>query len=382
MSLIIIEQELIDYRIPLYENIGKEISEDIVIYYWESQRNLGHKILTQENIGVKIIGIKVYNIFNKLFIPNFLKRDFFNRKNTIVIRGNVRNPFLMPFLLLNKLRGVKTIVWGQAISRKRIFSPFSDLRDFYSLVILKISSAYVLYDDVTKIQLEKYIKKKKFFVANNTIDTQKEYQFLETLGRIDKTKLRSDLGVNSKITLLYIGRLSKRKKISYLLEVFKNIENKYDSISLMIVGQGPEFEHIKKIIDFLELKNVSLVGPKYELEAAKYLYVSDIMIMPGWLGLAVNHAFIYGLPIVSQKENDYLTNHAPEAMHLKHKFNGWFAKYNDSEDMIKGIDEIINNYESYSKNAFQYAQNNLGIDKLVHGFIEAYNFVNDQPKTT
>ncbi|MGM0582453.1 MAG: glycosyltransferase family 4 protein [Bacteroidota bacterium] len=375
MALLVLEQELIDYRIPVYEKISKEIEQKVIIYYWESRSNTHHNILSDDEVAVETKRIKVLNLFGKIFFPNYFYKDIVDSLNTIVVRGNVRNAFLIPLIFINKMLGVKTILWGQAISRRRIFRPFRNIVDLFYLFILKICDSYILYDSKTKKILSNYIKKEKLFVANNTINTDKEFLFLKKLESLDRQRIKNDIGINTDISLCFIGRLTKRKKIDYLLEVFYAVEKQYDSIGLYIIGDGPQYEKVVEKIKKLNLTNVKLIGSMYGFEAAKYLYGCDIMIMPGWLGLAVNHALIYGLPIVSQKKDEYLTGHAPESVHLKHKYNGWFARYNDKEDMVKGVKEIISNYDFYSSNATKYAKENLKIERMVEGFTQAYEYV-------
>lgn len=373
-----LEQDLIDYRVPVYEKISEKIDEAPVICYWESDTGTSHKILPQEKVSVSTKKIKVYRLGGKLFLPNYFKSEIFDRQNTILIRGNIRNLFLIPLLIINKILRVKTIVWGQGVSRKRVFKPSSHIFDTIYLLILKLCDAYVLYDEITQKRLGDYVQADKLFVANNTIDTGKEYTYLQKLKSRKTGEIKKELEIHTDITLCFIGRLTKRKKLNYLLDVFEILSGEFRNIGLCIIGKGPEYESIKQKIDARGLPDVQLVGPKYEFEAAKYLYACDIMVMPGWLGLAVNHALIYGLPIVSQRKDEYLTGHAPEAAHLQHQYNGWFAEYNNKEDMVSGIKEIIMNYEYYSSNAAIYASDNLGIERMIDGFLQSYTYVNNK----
>jgi len=51
----------------------------------------------------------------------------------------------------------------------------------------------------------------------------------------------------------------------------------------------------------------------------KWFSVSQLFIMPGYVGLAIIHAFCYSLPILTEK----LSYHSPEIQYLKDGINGY-----------------------------------------------------------
>ncbi|MFW6046788.1 MAG: glycosyltransferase, partial [Candidatus Woesearchaeota archaeon] len=223
-----------------------------------------------------------------------------------------------------------------------------------------------------------YVKSNKIFVANNTLDTDKEFNYLKQFEKNGITKIKKELGINYSLTLGFIGRLTKRKELDYLLDVFQALNKEFKNTGLYIIGKGSEYDDIANKIKNDKINNAYLIGPKYNYEAAKFLYAIDIIIIPWAVGLTVNHALIYGTPVISQCKDGEFIGHGPEVIHIKHKFNGWIAEYNNKQDMIQGIHEIINNYNFYSQNAAKYARENLTIDIMIQGFTEAYEYVKNK----
>lgn len=66
-----------------------------------------------------------------------------------------------------------------------------------------------------------------------------------------KTKQRS---------ILYVGRLERRKGVKYLLQAYKLLSQNVDDISLIIAGDGPDREKLELLAEDLELPNVNFLG--------------------------------------------------------------------------------------------------------------------------
>ena len=61
-------------------------------------------------------------------------------------------------------------------------------------------------------------------------------------------------------SILYVGRLERRKGVKYLLQAYKLLTQDTDNISLIIAGDGPDREKLELLAEDLELPNVSFLG--------------------------------------------------------------------------------------------------------------------------
>ncbi len=75
--------------------------------------------------------------------------------------------------------------------------------------------------------------------------------------------------------VIFAGRLSKEKGIKTLIEICKNLPA---DIHLVIIGEGPEAENIKKIES--ECDNVHYLGSQNHLETISLIRGSDVLIQP------------------------------------------------------------------------------------------------------
>lgn len=78
--------------------------------------------------------------------------------------------------------------------------------------------------------------------------------------------------------ILYYGRLSREKGIDTLLQAMEKIK---PEIKLKIVGAGPDYRHLEKLIEKAGLKErVSLLGPKYADSLTEIIRNAYAIILP------------------------------------------------------------------------------------------------------
>jgi glycosyltransferase involved in cell wall biosynthesis len=81
----------------------------------------------------------------------------------------------------------------------------------------------------------------------------------------------------SPLRLLFVGRLSKQKNVSTLLEALKITDRQ---VYVDIIGDGPEYSLLKKMITENHLANVSLHGRLERNEITEFYKTCDALIMP------------------------------------------------------------------------------------------------------
>jgi len=140
--------------------------------------------------------------------------------------------------------------------------------------------------------------KEKILTIPNGIDT-KRFEIKES-----KEELRKKLNLPNGILGICIGRLAPFKNQKFLIKVAKEI--KRDDFYILIVGDGDEYENLKKEIEKEKLEDrVRLLGFIPSDEIPYYLKSSDIFLYPSLkegFGIVVLEAMIVGLPVVIFKE--------------------------------------------------------------------------------
>jgi len=88
----------------------------------------------------------------------------------------------------------------------------------------------------------------------------------------------------SKDTILYIGRLEKRKGVRYLISAFKQLQHQHPEYKLIIAGDGPDRDKLEKMVQAKNIKNVTFTGYIDEQTKLELLSTSRIYCAPAIFG--------------------------------------------------------------------------------------------------
>lgn len=374
------EQDLAHYRLPVYKEISRLLNGRLKVY---SAKPSDSKYLNTINQSIDNVGFWYRILKTKwLFYDRFFFVDIrpllkvLNNASVVIIRHSVRDMSKIFLVLYLKKKNIPIIIWGQGYSRKRKFRPFFDPRDTLHLRIAKISEAYICYSDEIRDTLSKYISSEKLFMAKNTGDMSLLLKQRSEFDRIGKDKIKKELGLNKKIYLSFVGRLNPRKKPEVLLKLVEYLQkNMRVDVGLLIVGDGPLLRQLQIYASIHQIKDIHFYGELYGYNAARVIYSSDVVVIPGWLGLSGVDALGLGRPLVSQKTGKSFVNHPPEAAYLVDKINGRWALKEGIYELAECVMDVISNLDIYSSNAASYAEYELGFDQMIEGFMQAINFV-------
>lgn len=128
---------------------------------------------------------------------------------------------------------------------------------------------------------------------------------------LNKYKMSSprDTEVSSKPTVLYVGRLEKRKGVRYLLKAFKFLQDSNPDARLVIAGDGPEREKLVDLASDLKLKHVTFLGFVTEKKKLDLLRRADLFCAPALhgesFGIVLLEAMAMGLVTVAGNNAGY-----------------------------------------------------------------------------
>ena len=119
--------------------------------------------------------------------------------------------------------------------------------------------------------------------------------FDEIIGKIN-------FNLNKKY-LLYVGRLIKNHGIEIVLDVFKKISKNNKDIILVLIGDGPMYDEIKKYIHKNNLGNLIELKGRLNHEIISYYYnISSLLFHVGPSGGMPNvimESIVSGLPVIA-----------------------------------------------------------------------------------
>ena len=295
-------------------------------------------------------------------------------------KGNVYNPFLLfkiiPFLKKYDLVHVHLFPSSYWVALARFFS-FSKAKlvftehstsnqrrgsVFYGLIdrfIYKYYAQVVTISTEVRMLLKKHLKAKniKFKTIHNGVDFQKFY---------DAKPVKKDQFVSKpeEKILIQVARFTREKDPETLIKAIPYVDT---CVKLLLVGEGPEIEKMKELVNILEIDDkVKFLGIRTDVPSL--LKIADIAV------LSSNHegqslygieAMASGTPLVASNVSGLKTLVYGAGILFKHK---------DEIDLANQINLLLQDQEYYDhtiNNCLKRAKK-FGLDVMITKHIELY----------
>jgi len=315
--VLIIEAEIKQYRIPLYAMLRDALRDDgiqlTVAYSDPGPVDLLKKDSRElpPEYGKKVRGHWFWAgrlLYQPLLILAL-------RSDMVIV--NQENKFLLNHVLLPLSRmGLRRVAfWGHGENH---WPPRIRLSEWYRRRTLNWVSWWFAYTKGTAKYLESQgVAPSKITVVQNAVDTREIRDCVQHLSREEKMALRTRLGIPEKALVgIFCGAFHKEKGIRFLIESSRIIKERVPGFELILVGAGPDQGMAEQLARGLPW--IHVMGPRFGIEKARLLAVSDVFLLPGAVGLAIVDAFAAGLPMLTIR----LDTHGPEIEYVDEGVNG------------------------------------------------------------
>jgi glycosyltransferase involved in cell wall biosynthesis len=204
-------------------------------------------------------------------------------------------------------------------------------------------------------------------VVRNTLDMSRQQALRSQLERADPSVLRRELGVDPQVdVLLYVGRIYSEKRVEELVELARRLHARPEPAcraEIVVVGDGPDRRRVEALAR--GIPGIRFVGELYDEGVARWLHIATAVVMPGKVGLTVNHALAHGIPVLTR--NSRL--HAPEIEYLRHGHNGLVVK-GDLDAYEEAVAEVLlsPSLSRRLRNGALESRHALGLDQMVAAF--------------
>ncbi|MBW4512726.1 MAG: glycosyltransferase family 4 protein [Scytonematopsis contorta HA4267-MV1] len=165
--------------------------------------------------------------------------------------------------------------------------------------------------------------------------------------------------------LLFVGRLVAAKGLLILLESLVILKRLHPDISLTVVGNGSEREHLEQMTYSLGLcESVNYVGYKSQSEVREYLQQTDVFVMSSFaegIPVVLMEAMASGVPVVA-------TQIAGISELVEDSVNGYLVPPGNSLELAESIKKLLNNSqirETFGKKGREKVEENFNINHEV-----------------
>ena len=199
-----------------------------------------------------------------------------------------------------------------------------------------------------RYQISKYIFKvcKKIdgyiSVSNFSKDLFKDYlplnkplKLIHNPIEMVESKLENFVNNNSKITFIYIGRLSAEKGIDLLINAIKEVE-----ANLVLIGDGELFHYCKNISKKIGGGRIKLLGWQNETKIITEMRKCNALVLPSKL---LEPAPLSILEAASNNIPSIVANHGGLIEFVENNVSGLYFESNNIDSLKNSMNKIIKN---------------------------------------
>ena len=231
-------------------------------------------------------------------------------------------------LVVRKLLGRRTVLWGHAWPRRGPQARTDQLRD----IMRRLGAAIIVYTESEAEALRRKMPGKEIIAAPNAIF------------------LRDEIGAQSTEVppsdFVFVGRLVPAKRPDLLISAFLAAAHDLPHWSrLILVGEGPqrrELEHLAAGSSVSE--RIQFRGELNDYESLRMVYASAVAsVSPGYVGLSLTQSLSFGVPMIIASGEP----HSPEFEAAVPGENAAIFKGGSVEDLARQLVEFANNRDAW-----------------------------------
>ncbi len=372
-KVFIVQEVLAQFRIPLFNIIANDYNLEVLTSYPTKKKNRpapSHSIIKFKH--------KLFNnfvLFNgKLsYHKELINYCFSNSPDLLVMEPRIG--FLTTTILALRRKGKYKIIWWLSGYESSKSPVIKSIKRIVFKLLLKMGDGFIVYSNEGKYFLNKLGIFQDIHIAYNSIDTNEvEVEQTKVLFAYkNRRNIRLALNMDDIFTLISTGRITKKKNFDIILNAMHVLRHKYNIVvNYICVGDGSGLNDLKTLSYKLGIfENVKFTGGIYEESIlSKYFLASDVYILPGIGGLAINHAIAYRKPLIVSFADGTEKDQALDNLNSL-----YFTKLNINSlvDKIKYCYDNPIRLQEMSKISGELSSRKFNINVMADAFINAVN---------
>lgn len=255
----------------------------------------------------------------------------------------INNPTYDIFLALGDLFSLST--WGLLIKRKffyrnkRIYlwshgwyGREGRIKRWAKKTFFGLADGTFLYGNYAReIAIKQGNNPDKLWVIHNSLDHNHHIELRKT---ISPSNIYKNHFNNSDPILIFIGRLTKVKRLSMVIEAVYTLKLNGENYNIVFVGDGEEREKLERLAKEKNI-NIWFYGGCYDdTKTAQLIFDADLCVSPGNVGLTAMHSMVFGTPVLTHSN---FANQMPEFEAIKENKTGAFFDENSIDSLAEAI---------------------------------------------
>ncbi|MDX6350694.1 MAG: hypothetical protein QOF84_5484 [Streptomyces sp.] len=321
--VVCVQERLLRYRIPFFDLLRRTLIEDGIaldVRYGAASETLA----LREDSGNLSWGTYVHNRHFRLGTAHeavWQPVISATRQADLVIVDQASR-LLVNYVLLARQRfgGPPVALWGHGANLQPDGSVLSRVGESVKRRYSQVPHWWFAYTEGTARRVAGLgFPRHRITVVQNAVDTASLQRWYDAVTPAEAAQAHVGLGPTGRSTCVYIGSLYPNKRIGFLLEAAEVIAAAVPDFELVVVGSGPDQETVRRAA--ARLPWLHHRGAVFGREKAVLARTSQLLLMPGAVGLGILDSFSFQLPMVTTSE----ALHGPEIEYLRDGVNGLMA---------------------------------------------------------
>lgn len=221
--------------------------------------------------------------------------EFFEHEQFDIVQFHEPLIPFMPRQLLGRCPAIKVGTFHAAVADTAIAKSITgSFAPFFKSVVKQLDEVTAVSPAATEY-IKDYVEDQYVTFIPNGIDL-KQY-------------VRDTSIPRSKSTILFVGRLEKRKGVAYLIQAMAELQKTVPHAQLLIAGDGPDREKLEMLAQDLEVKHIKFLGFISNEEKRRLMQECAVFCAPAIygesFGIVVLEAMTMGAPVVAGDNPGY-----------------------------------------------------------------------------
>jgi glycosyltransferase involved in cell wall biosynthesis len=319
LKVAIVQQILPHYRIPFFTSLHSKLAShgvDLRLIYGQEAPGATPRTVAMEAPWAHRIDNRYLRIGKKQVV--WQPCLTLTRKSDLVIVGNANRSLVNYAILASRLitSGFRLAFWTHG---RNFRSTDKDrLAEAFKQRLARAADWWFAYTERSaKIMRSQGVPSEKITVVNNAFDTDELASATRALDPSELARTRAELGIDADApVVVFCGGLRPEKDIGFVLKACELVRKRVPSLHLVVIGDGPDEQKVRAAA----ARNpwIHAIGPVFKADRVRYFAISEAVLLPLGVGLAVLDSFVTQTPLITTD----VESHGPESSYLEHEING------------------------------------------------------------
>ena len=361
------------YRKPLFERLSRIEDIDYVVAYGDPPRGTDYIVAPPPHA---FQSLRTQNremaIGSTALIWQPLVAKFWGGFDAAVLGDEIKYLSHLAIIAAARLRRRPVILWGfgypagqrESGNLSRAARLERGLKSVFRQIELRLIDGYLVYTQSGADSLIRAgLPPDRIGTVRNTIDVEEQVRLRGITMTETNAATREHLGVPTHVPVfLYFGRYLPEKCVHLLIDYAKRCTARGRRVFVMLSGTGAEYDNL--VARAAGADNVAFRS-LFDLELARALKIASAVVIPGFSGLAIPHAFAHHVPFLTREG----IVHPPEIDYLIPGENGLLLPF-EEEAFFDALDRYLDDpqLQQRLRTGAREAASHLSMDAMAASF--------------